>query len=109
MIDLVKVKEEMAMASLLQKLSRALWGTSPQNTSLDLDPISTALGTTSSTYAGIARNTTTANFWNCNGNAGPTTLSANLSLSAMMTAYGTVTFGNEEPDTIITTQAGFNA
>jgi len=108
-VDLVKVKEEMAMASLLQKLSRALWGTSPQNTSLDVDPISTALGATNSTYAGITRNTTTANFWNCNGNAGPTTLSANLSLAAMMTAYGSVSFGNEEPDTIITTQNGFNA
>lgn len=108
-LDLIKVKEETAMGSLLQKLSRAIWGTSPQNTSLDIDPISTALGTTSSIYAGITRDTTTNAWWNCNGTAGPTTLSANLSLSAMQTAYGTVTFGNEEPDTIITTQAGFNA
>ena len=108
-IDLIKAKEETAMGSLLQKLSRAVWGTSPQNTVLDIDPFSTIMGTTSSTYAGITRNTTTNAFWNCNGTAGPTTLSANLSLAAMQTAYGTVTFGNEEPDTIITTQAGFNA
>lgn len=106
-IDLIKAKEETAMGSLLQKLSRAIWGTSPQNTTLDLDPISTALGTTSSTYAGIAR--TSNAWWNCNGGSGPTTLSANLTLSSMMTAYGQVTFGNEEPDTIITTQSGFNA
>ncbi|MEO0249331.1 MAG: phage major capsid protein [candidate division WOR-3 bacterium] len=106
-LDLIKVKEETAMASLLQKLSRAVWGTAPQNTALDLDPVSTALGSTSSTYAGISRSSNA--WWNCNGGSGPTTLSANLSLSAMQTAYGQVTFGNEEPDTIITTQAGFNA
>ncbi len=105
-LDLIKTKEETAMGSLLQKLSRAFWGTSPQNTSIDLDPLSTALSATS-TYAGIAQSGNT--WWQCNGAAGPTTLSANLSLSAMQTAFGTVTFGNEEPDTIITTQAGFNA
>jgi hypothetical protein len=104
----VKAKEETAMGSLLQKLSRAIWGTSPQNTAIDLDPISAALGSTTSTYAGITRVAATP-FFTCNGGNGPTTASANLSLSLMMTAYGTVTFGNEEPDTIITTQAGFNA
>src|SRR5437016_7115563 len=41
-VDLVKAKEETAMASLLQKLSRALWATSPQNTSIDLDDITSA-------------------------------------------------------------------
>lgn len=106
-VDLVAAKEEMAMASLLQKLSRSLWGTAPQNTTLDVDPISTALGTTSSTYAGIGR---TANaWWNCNGGAGPTTVGANMSMAMLQTLYGQVTFGNEEPDTGITTQAGFNA
>jgi hypothetical protein len=106
-VDLVKAKEEMAMASLLQKLSRAVWGTTPQNTTLDLDPVSTALGSTTSTYAGIARTSNT--WWNCGNTAGPTTASANLSLSLMQTEYGRVTYGNEEPDTIVTTQAGFNA
>lgn len=106
-IDLIRAKEETAMGSMLQKLSRAIWGTAPQNTSLDIDPISSALGSSATTYAGIVR--TTNPWWICNGSAGPTTLAANLSLSAMQTAYGQVTFGNEEPDTIITTQAGFNA
>lgn len=106
-VDLIRAKEETAMGSMLQKLSRAFWGTSPQNTSIDIDPISTALGDSTTTYAGIAR--TTNSWWICNGTNGPTTLGANLSLSAMQTDYGRVTFGNEEPDTIITTQAGFNA
>ena len=106
-LDLIKTKEESAMGSLLQKLSRAFWGTAPQNSTIDMDPLSTALGSSSTTYAGIAR--TSNSWWICNSTAGPTTLSANLSLSAMQTAYGSVTFGNEEPDLIITTQAGFNA
>jgi len=105
--DIVKVKEETAMASLLQKLSRAMWGTAPQNTSLDVDPIATALGSSATTYAGIVR--TSNPWWICGGGAGPTTLSANLSLANMQTEYGRITFGNEEPDTIIATQLGFNA
>ncbi len=96
------------MASLLQKLSRAVWGTSPQNTTLDIDPVSTALGTTSSVYAGITRAATTT-WWNCGNTAGPTTASANLNLALMMTEYGRVTYGNEEPDTVIFTQTGFNS
>lgn len=109
-LDLIKVKEETAMASLLQKLSRAVYGVAPQNTSLDLDSLPSAIVSTTNTYGGISR-ATAANqaFWNAAGGVGPTTLSANLSLSAMQTEYGKVTFGNEEPDTIITTQAGFNA
>jgi hypothetical protein len=107
-IDLVKAKEETAMASLLQKLSRALWGTSPQNTALDLDSIVSAVQTSTNTYAGINRTTNT--WWKPGGtNSGNRTISANLTLTDMQTSYGDVTFGNEEPDTIITTQSGFNA
>lgn len=108
-IDLVKAKEETAMGSLLQKLSRALWGTSPQNTSLDLDGFDDSVMTdTTGTYAGISRVTNT--WWRPGGtNQANRTASGNLTLSDMQTAYGDVTFGNEEPDTIIATQAGFNA
>ena len=107
-IDLVKAKEETAMGSLLQKLSRAVWATSPQNTSLDLDDILSAIATTTNTYAAINR--TTNAWWKPGGtNAGTRTAVGNLVMSDMQTSYGDVTFGNEEPDTIITTQAGFNA
>src|SRR6266568_1285183 len=43
-ISLVKSKDETAMGSLLQKLSRAAQGASPQNTAIDLDSIPAALG-----------------------------------------------------------------
>src|SRR5579875_1381631 len=104
-LSLVKAKEETAMVSLLQKLCRAMFGTAPQNTAIDVDNIPTAFGSTG-TYAQITIN---ANFWRCNGLAGPTNVNASLSLTNLQTAYGQATFGNEEPDTIITTQAGYNA
>ncbi len=108
-IDLIKAKEEIAMASLLQKLSRAVYDVSPQNTSTDIDSLVDAVVSTTNTYAGIDRSVGANAFWKSGNGSGPTTLSANLSLSAMQTEYGKVTFGNEEPDTLITTQAGFNA
>jgi hypothetical protein len=107
-VDLVKAKEETAMGSLLQKLSRAVWATTPQNTALDIDDILSAIATNTNTYAGINRSTAT--FWKPGGtNAGTRTASGNLTLSDMQLTYGDVTFGNEEPDTIIATQLGFNA
>jgi hypothetical protein len=102
-VDLIKSKEEIAMSSLLQKLSRALFDVSPQNTALDLDSLEDAVASTSNTYAGIARSGNT--FWQP---AVDSTAEA-VSLAAMQDVYGSVTVGNEEPDTIITTQAGFNA
>jgi hypothetical protein len=96
------------MASLLQKMSRALWGTAPQNTALDIDSLVAAVHTTTNTYAAISRPANT--WWRPGGtNSAPRTLSANLDLVSMQQAYGDVTFGNEEPDTIIATQTGFNA
>jgi hypothetical protein len=108
-VDLVKAKEEIAMASLLQKLSRALYDVSPQNTSTDIDSLVDGVVTTNNTYGGIDRSVAANAFWISGNASGPTTLGANLSLSAMQTEYGKITFGNEEPDTILTTQNGFNA
>lgn len=92
------------MGSLLQKLSRAIYNVSPNNTSLDLDSLTSALSS-SGTYAGI----TIASPWECNGGAGPTAINAATSMTNMQTLYGTAVFGNEEPDTIITTQTVWNA
>jgi hypothetical protein len=108
-VDLVKAKEEIAMASLLQKLSRALYDVAPQNTSNDIDSMIDAVVTTNNVYGGIDRSVGANNWWISGNNLGPTVLGANLSLNAMQAEYGKVTFGNEEPDTILTTQAGFNA
>lgn len=107
-VDLVKAKEETAMASLLQKLSRAMWGTAPQNTSLDLDNLVNWIHTSTNTIGGIDRSANS--WWRPGGtNSAPRTASGNLTLTDMQTTYGDVTFGNEEPDTIIATQTGFNA
>lgn len=101
-IDLIKAKEQIAMMSLLQKLSRALYHTSPQNTANDLDDLVAAVATTNNTYAGIDR--TSATFWqpSVSGTFGV------ISLQNLQNAYGDVTFGNEEPDTILMTQTLFN-
>ena len=102
-ISLLRTKQEMAMGSLLQKLSRAIYNVSPNNTSLDLDSLTSALSS-SGTYAGI----TIASPWESNGGAGPTAVGGVLSMTNLQTLYGTAVFGNEEPDTMTTTQAIWN-
>ena len=112
-IDLCKMKSEVAMGSLLQKLSRAIYGTSPNNTSLDLDSLPSAMAA-SGTYANITIGT--SNQWVCNGGAahapgavtGPSTATGAVTLATMQNEYSLATFGNEEPDTCITTQAVYN-
>jgi hypothetical protein len=104
-IDIIKAKEEIASSSLLHKLSRGLWGTAPQNTSLDLDSLPAALASASNTYAAIDRSAAANAFWRPQIDA---TAEA-ISYAAMQRVYGTVTVGNEEPDTILLTQPGFNA
>ena len=103
-ISLLRTKQEMAMGSLLQKLSRAIYNVSPNNTSLALDSLPGAMAA-SGTYAGI---TIASGTWRSNGGAGPTTVSAALSMTNMQTLYGTAVYGNEEPDTCVTTQAIWN-
>jgi hypothetical protein len=108
-LDLIKVKEEVAMASLLQKLSRAAYDVTPQNTSLDMDSLVDGVGSFTNTYAGIDRSVAANAFWKPGGSAGAAVAEGGpLELSTMQTAYGNVTFGNEEPGTILTTQAIFN-
>jgi hypothetical protein len=102
-VDLVKAKEEIAMGSLLQKLSRALYDTAPQNTANDIDSLVDALGSVSNTYAGISR---TGNAW---WQPVLVTTAEAINMAVLQSLYGQVTFGNEEPDTALTTQAGFNS
>lgn len=104
-LSLIKAKEEIAMGSLLQKLSRALYEKSPQNTSIDLDSLVKAVGTNNNTYAGIDRSVAGNEFWKPQ----LTSTAEDITLTAMQTVYGTATFGNEEPDSILTTQKGFNS
>lgn len=101
-LNLVRLKEETAMGSLLQKLSRAAYGVSPQNTAIDLDSIPSALGSLAGTYAGI----TLANPWACNGGAGPSS-GGPISFNAIMSDYMAASQGNEQPDRIFMTALGY--
>ena len=109
-LDIVQLKMEAGASSFLQKLSRALWHTSPQNTSNDIDDIESWIGsgtpaapnTTSvatNTIAGIDRSQAANSFWlpatpQSAGNAIVTGL-------IMDTAYAQVKLGYDEPDLII--------
>jgi hypothetical protein len=101
-LSLVRLKEETAMGSLLQKLSRGLQGVSPQNTAIDFDSIPTALGALGGSYAGI----TLANPWACNGGAGPSAGGA-VSFTNLMSDYMAASAGNEQPDRIFMTSASY--
>ena len=103
-LDYVKVKEEGAMGSLLQKLARGLMGVSPQNTSIDFDSIPAILGALGGTYAGI----TLADPWACNGGAGPSA-GGPQSFGNMMDDYMAASQGNEQPDRIFMTANGYSA
>jgi len=101
-LSLVRIKDETAMGSLLQKLSRALQGQAPQNTAIDLDSIPEAFGSLGGSYGGI----TLASPWACNGGAGPSNGGA-ISFADMMSDYMAASQGNEQPDRIFTTALGY--
>lgn len=96
-IDLVKAKMQIGSASLLPKLARAIWGIYPQNTSIDIDNIPTWIGTQNNTVAGVNRSSVTA--WN------PATPVSNgsgaLTVPNFESAYQSVVFGYDEPDTLM--------
>ena len=96
-IDVVKAKMQTCSASLLPKLARACWGTAPQNTSIDIDNIPNWIGTQNNTIAGINRSTTTA--WN--PGAAVSNTSGSLKVTIAEKAYQAITFGYDEPDTLI--------
>jgi hypothetical protein len=93
-LDLVRTKMEIGAASMLQKLSRACWNTSPQNAATDVDGIDNWVRLTSNTIAGINRSTST--FWqpaaNVSGGAAP------LTPTVFEQAYQSVVYGYDEPD-----------
>lgn len=107
-LDLVKTKYQIASSSFLQKLSRAVWNTSPQNTSLDVDGIDNWVGQTANIIAGIDRSQAANAFWlpAANVSGGNATLNqANAEL-----AYVSVVYGYDEPDVLLldmTRFAGF--
>src|SRR5207302_1683244 len=77
-VDIVRQKFQTAAGSFMQKLARALFHVSPQNTALDIDDIDSWLGSTTNTIAGINRNTAGNAFWQPQANVSAG--SANLSI-----------------------------
>ena len=96
-IDVVKAKMQVGAASLLPKLARAVWGSAPQNTTIDIDNIPAWIGQTGNTIAGVNRASVPA--WNPSapvaGTGGP------LTVILAEKAYQSVVFGYDEPDTLV--------
>ena len=106
-LDIIKAKFQTASASFLQKLSRALWHTSPQNTSLDVDDLTAWVVTTTNTIAGINRSTAANAFWlAATPVAGGSTA---LSSAIAESAYQSVTYGYDEPDLLVMNRTSYAA
>lgn len=109
-LDIIKAKYQVASASFLQKLSRALWHTAPQNTSNDIDDINSWLGQTTNTIAGIDRSSAANAFWQPAANV--SNGSGALTPGNAESAYQTVVYGYDEPDLMVIAQnryAGFKS
>jgi len=109
-LSLIESKYEVACSSFLMKLSRALWHTSPQNTSIDIDDISSWVLSTTNTIAGIDRSVAANAFWKAaavtNNGVSPL-LPANAE-----SAYQSAVWGYDEPDLLVidrTKYAGFKS
>jgi len=98
-VDIVRQKFQTAAGSFMQKLARALYHTSPQNTSLDIDDIDSWIGQTTNTVAGINRSTAGNSFWQPQSNVSGG--SANLSIANADAAYWTTVYGYDEPDLMV--------
>lgn len=98
-LDLIKAKFQTASASFLQKLSRALWHTAPQNTSLDVDDLNAWVVSTTNTIAGIDRSAAANAFWL----PAPAVPAGAAALSPTITepGYQSVVYGYDEPDLFV--------
>ena len=97
-LSLVKVKFQVASASLLQKLSRAMWGTAPQNTSTDIDSLVSWVQTTNNVIAGIDRSQTANAFWR---RTPAWAMTGGINITDMTTAFWKVGRGFDIPDMIL--------
>ena len=106
-LDIIRAKFQTASGSFLQKLSRALWHTSPQNTSLDVDDLNAWVVSTTNTIAGINR-ASSANAWWL-----PATAVAGgggaLTSTTAEPGYQSVTWGYDEPDLFVMNRTSYAA
>jgi hypothetical protein len=98
-LDLIKAKFQTASASFLQKLSRALWHTAPQNTSLDVDDLISWVQTQTNVIAGIDRSQAANAFWLPAPNVAIGGVP--LATTNVEAGYQSVVFGYDEPDLFV--------
>ena len=106
-LDIIRAKFQTASGSFLVKLSRALWHTSPQNTSLDVDDLNSWVLSTTNTIAGINR-ASSANAWWLPATAVPCG-SVALTGTLAEPGYQSVTWGYDEPDLFVMNRASYAA
>lgn len=97
-LDLIKTKYQIMAGSFMMKLSRALWGTAPQNTAIDMDNLPGWVLSTVNTIAGIDRTVPANSFWLA---ATPVPIGAALSAVNAEPGYQSVVYGYDEPDTLL--------
>jgi hypothetical protein len=105
-MDIINTKWIEATGSLLQKLSRAMWHTAPQNTTQDVDDISSWVYSTTNTIGGINR-ATAANSWfkaQAPINAGSTAMTPTVANQGF---GATGQFGYDLPDIFVFTPTSF--
>lgn len=99
-LKLAQTKWEIAASSFLQKLQRAIFHVSPQNTSLDIDDLGSWLYQTTNIIAGIDRSQAINSFWLP---AGPvqTVNQGAITTTDVETLYQSCTYGNDEPNLLL--------
>ena len=107
-LDIIRAKFQTASGSFLQKLSRALWHTSPQNTSLDVDDLNSWVNSTTNTIAGINR-ASSANAWWLPATAVAGTGALGSTTAPAEPGYQSVTWGYDEPDLFVMNRTSYAA
>lgn len=101
-VKLAKAKWQVGIASLLMKLSRALFHQAPQNTTIDIDDLISWVGVTNNLIAGIDRSQAVNAFWQPNATV-PVATAGTVLADDVENLYQQVTYGWDEPDLFLMT------
>jgi len=101
-VKLAKAKWQVGIASLLMKLSRALFHITPQNSTIDIDDLMSWIAVSNNVIAGIDRSQAANTFWRPNQNVAVATAGTVLA-DDVENLYQQVTYGWDEPDLFLMT------
>lgn len=104
-IDLVTEKIMIQNSSMLQKMSRGLFGVAPNNTTLDVTNVDQWFGQTNNVVAGIDRSTAANAFWNPQT---PINVGGALTATVLNTGYQTIVNAFDRPDTVVMEPLSYN-